>query len=735
MSRLTAATLRASPDFEKLLVVDLETTRNLEEESWTATGAGSYYLTFTDGEPFKVELNGVAYTEYYTVAGCDSNASTWFYDLTNSRLYIHTVDGDSPATTIIGTPKYCVLPAFYIGLANRPVSLQRSRELLVDGKLDRWNDSSTLTRWTKTTTGTAALAREATEVYDSLSAYSAKLTVSAISSSVSIRQATFVRPGKQALLRLKYKCAGTTTPKIMVKDPFDTIWLKSDGTWAVSETKITLSNSTSWTEYSITFSGNTDYFYPYLNVWLIAETNGDECYFDYVELLRYYEPSFFLSYLAEGAVPSVRLSAGTLKDPSDELTIGTLTLADDGFFAQKFGIYKWDNRAVKCLLGVVGATYDELAPMFTGITRLPVLGDGTFKIDVSDSRQEFKNLLNLTFDATTYPNCEANWKEKPIPILFGHIHGLQPPQQDTSGRVYRISQTVFNGTTYALAAVDAVYKNGTLATETTDWTHNLTNGTITLLTGTAADVITCDATGYFSNFADWLYFVLTSVQGISEESVNYRSIIDMKSVRTSLTFARWYSEQVGIREALDAIKRSQNFYFFPRSDGTYYTRIITSTTPSDAPYFYNEDFQGFERWFDVDQCVATVTVQYTPYNDLDLESIAVNTESRPGWERGVKADLALEVLETTAADAATLAAMYGNILYGPPEMIRVTLPAPAVFLEPTDKIYISKSIVDADGTTRTIYTNTVFIVFNIEKNLNDLTATIEAVKYSGLYVW
>src|SRR5512136_76710 len=110
MAAPTIADLAILPDLEKLAVVDWELARALEAESWTATGSGSYYLAFTDGEVVRVQIDGVELAERFSVATCDAIASTFYYDIANSRLYVHTPDGDSPAAA---GPKYSVVAFFF----------------------------------------------------------------------------------------------------------------------------------------------------------------------------------------------------------------------------------------------------------------------------------------------------------------------------------------------------------------------------------------------------------------------------------------------------------------------------------------------------------------------------------------------------------------------------------------------------------------------------------------------
>jgi len=737
MAKVTAATLAGQPDFDKLVVLDWELARKLEEETWSleVTETYAYNLSFTDGEVHRVVVNGGEYAEVFSAALCDATASSFYVSLTNAKLYIHMADGDDPST---GAPtyKYCIMAYFFVGITNSAVSLRRHRETLLDGKLDLWTSSSTLTRWTKGTTGTAALAREATEVYDVYSAYSAKMTVGAAASNIYIYQDITLRPGKAAMIRLKYKCAGTTAPTLRFYDTGANQYLLSNGSWQGSPGGITLTNSTSWTEYSITFTAHASY--SSYRLLLLAQTNGDECYFDNVECKRFYEAAPFLPYLGESALPSISHSVGTFVNPDDQLSFGAVTFVDDGFFAYNYSRYQWHNKLVYVKLGVKTSTYDELAQMFLGLSRTPELADGRFSIDIQDARAEFMNLLQETFTAATYANCEDSWKEKPIPILLGHIHDITPPCSNTTGfDTFKITQTAFPSANYALNNTDAVYvgPRTNARIEGVWWSENLATGTFTLLRSREGQWVKCDATGYFTDWVDWLWFALTEINGTSPDMINYRSLLDLKAVRGGLTLARWYGDQANIRDALNQLKRSAQFFFFTRRTGEFYARALVSSVPSDTQRFYNEDLTGFSVIQETSNTYFSISVRYRNQSTPDSEKYAVVEESRADYEYGAKESIVIDMMETTDADAANMAGYYADILKKPLETIRVTLPAQALFLDPTDKIYISKSIVDNDGTTRTLYSDQVFVIMAIDKDLNSCKATVTAIKSDTAFYW
>ena len=61
----------------------------------------AYYISHVEGEPSKVEEDGVVLTERGSLALCVANAGSWYWDSANTRLYVHTTGSDDPAGYII----------------------------------------------------------------------------------------------------------------------------------------------------------------------------------------------------------------------------------------------------------------------------------------------------------------------------------------------------------------------------------------------------------------------------------------------------------------------------------------------------------------------------------------------------------------------------------------------------------------------------------------------------------
>ena len=80
-----------------------------------------WYITHAEGEPSKVEqclratLVISTYTERASLALCDANPSSWYWDSANNRLYLHTSGSDDPGTA----GKYLIQSYFWDCFCNK----------------------------------------------------------------------------------------------------------------------------------------------------------------------------------------------------------------------------------------------------------------------------------------------------------------------------------------------------------------------------------------------------------------------------------------------------------------------------------------------------------------------------------------------------------------------------------------------------------------------------------------
>lgn len=90
----------ADPNWVPVILAEIELGHRIDTDTWTqadAPNTACYYIDHsTEGEPARVEANGTALTERATLALCQANASSWYYDAATGRLYLHVADGGDP---------------------------------------------------------------------------------------------------------------------------------------------------------------------------------------------------------------------------------------------------------------------------------------------------------------------------------------------------------------------------------------------------------------------------------------------------------------------------------------------------------------------------------------------------------------------------------------------------------------------------------------------------------------
>ena len=101
-------------DREKLLIAEIRLGLLVSASAYTWThDSPAYHTPSVDGEIVAVEQSGAALVRVYSSADCKATASTFFYDMLNGILWVHTSTGASPAT-------FTTIAYFWLCLSNRP---------------------------------------------------------------------------------------------------------------------------------------------------------------------------------------------------------------------------------------------------------------------------------------------------------------------------------------------------------------------------------------------------------------------------------------------------------------------------------------------------------------------------------------------------------------------------------------------------------------------------------------
>jgi len=724
-------------DQEKLIIVEIQPARELQEQDWEAPPTGYsfiYSLPFTDGEVVKITIDENELAEVFSLTDCDSTASSFYYDPWNQMLYIHTPDGDSPETTISGGEyKYCIMAFFWVGFCNDQrkddqVNFERRENVLEDGEFELWASATDLKKWVESIAGTSTINRDGTETYDKDSAYSVRLDIDCANSDAYIYTLNNfkLRPGGKAKLRIKYK-TGLALPQITLRDSGSNVYLDSNGEWQTVPTNIILPASSEWTEYELEFTVHDDYslYKLYLGR---NNAGGQSIWFDNAEVLRYYLALHYKPQLSEESIPAIYQAVGDYHDADEKIQFGTLWFTDSAWWYSKKGIYNFHNKDMLLKVGAIGSDYEELEVIFTGVSTKPRPSDRRTELDMKDPREkEFQKIPRDRFDLTTYPNLDPRYDNRVILILFGKKTNITPVCIDTVNFKYKISQTVFGGTTYALQSIDAVYKDGVLLATPADYTEDLNNGQFTLTADPGDDEITCDARGikcdfedgtYSDNVADIWHFILTVLNGIPESRLHLPSLLDLKSGRTQ-KIGKLLSIDTETLEFGKELKRSTVHQAFPLLNGKYVTKRYTEGTDEDTPVFMNEDYHSFQLEEDTDLAVKTVVIKYDQDPTSGEWKYRADDYSKTEWKHGEKGTLIIETALIDPIEAESLRQFYSRLLRDPADIIKATLPSKALALNPTDKGIFNKSIISDADEEIVILENEVYRLLSHRKTVSD----------------
>ena len=111
---MTFASLVSKPDLDLSVIIEIKVGKEIEGNTWTATGAGSWWSTHSEGEIVELKEDGVALTEQANVAACDA-AAGWYYDHDARRIYVHPTGNDIPDTLDGGSYKYVIIGYMWWG--------------------------------------------------------------------------------------------------------------------------------------------------------------------------------------------------------------------------------------------------------------------------------------------------------------------------------------------------------------------------------------------------------------------------------------------------------------------------------------------------------------------------------------------------------------------------------------------------------------------------------------------
>ena len=478
-------------------------------------------------------------------------------------------------------------------------------------------------------------------------------------------------------------------------------------------------------------------------VWLCFTNNQDSDYIiDFVPQNNL-TPVFYMPYLSLNSIPSVTQAVGEYFRQIVTTQFGSLNFNNDGWFWSNKNLFLWHNKECYVKLGEKNTSYDNFVTIFPGHTRKPKWSDKQVVFNLRDQRAGvLKDIPVDYFDIVDFPNLHEKEINEKRSILFGIKTAIVPALVNTTNFTFEISQTVFNGTTYALKSIDNVYVNDTEIYETFNYTIDLNAGTITLLDDPKDSEVRVNAHGikchydfatglptstFSENVADILFFVLTELNNIPVSKIDLSSLLSLQTKRTQ-RLGTYLNKNTKTNAFIRLLQNSALFHFLPKLDGNYMVRYYDRDVDDDAPRNFDFNYKGFELNEDTDTCFENVILKYDKTPLSDEWTIFNASDDEAGYKYNEKSTLTIETALVSEAEAEVLADFYMQLINAPGDKLVAKLDSGSLNLIPTDKAYFSREIVDMQGDTISILDSELYIIIQARKNIQNATIDILALK-------
>ncbi len=714
-------------DAQRILLVEIQPAHEIESLPWTQhdTYTNLYFTSYIHGVVDKVEENGNVYLETYSLSEADATAGSFYYDFDNQILYLHTLNSDSPNTqTSPPEYDYIILAYFWRYFTSAqpnasPITFPRRQKRLQNESFEVWLSSGELKGWEKIETATSTLTKESDSPYEG--AFCVKATIDALNSQAGIRQTFRLPPGKFCDLVVHYKTTGEATAKIEVRDSNSNVYLKSDGTWSAVASFISLPSSVDWAEYTLHFLSHTDYV-DYIITLTNDSAASEACYFDLLQITAVREENYYLPYLTTTGVASLRQAVAPFYDTAMVMEFGQLQFANDGWWWEQVQTYLWNLKRIVVKYGK--DSENTFSVIFYGQIRTPQVSDIVATIEVVDNKiYTYKSIPDAFFNIDTYPFLEKGADGKPIPIIYGEfgtdnddpLDGIVPT---------KVSSTEYILASHEIEAITAVYRNGVLQTEGSDYTVDLSNAKVTFVSDPGESFVTCKVKGkkcslidgtYSQNVVDFLYDLLVSYCNIDAEELAIDSFLRLRAARTQ--FHHLYIPTVmSVIDIIRIFQTSALFYLIFRPD----TKLAVVFFRSDdvaSMSIQNEDTEQFSYEKEIDGVFSAIKLNYgfMPADGVHHTLVQKN----PSVDLKYKE---IQTLELTTSlrrkeDAADLLNYYSGVTIDPWIKVSVKIPSRLFNLSPGSKITISKKRTIRPGFEYDVLVDAPFRILQLEKDL------------------
>ena len=446
------------------------------------------------------------------------------------------------------------------------------------------------------------------------------------------------------------------------------------------------------------------------------------------------KPIYYRPYLDSRSLRPLTQSLGDYYTTSIKSDLGGVSFIGAGWFYENRTKFIWHNRTIVIKLGYVGAAYGSYEVIYTGIIRDPQYADNNFKISIDNRREKELGKIPIDRYATaTHPLISDQLDGKPVQIVFGQKENVTCIKVNESGGYnYLVSDTVFNGTTYALDDISAVYVDGIRVYVTTNYTVDLNRGIITLLDDPGDSIITADVKGiqcqfdftesgggaktdtWTENVADILFFIIKELNQVALADIDTDSFNDLQGKRTQ-KIGLVLDRLIETKEIIRTLQQSSQFHLFANVEGTYIVKHYDRTESSVTKYFWPKNFSLSE---DTKSCFNKVALNYDRNPTTDewkvVESTNVNIKQKYDTENQV---LEVDTYLTDTTEAQNAADFYAQLTQEPLEKIKTSDDLSSLDYIPTNKITVEREVV-ADKKTITVLEETVYQIIQINKDIN-----------------
>jgi hypothetical protein len=723
-------------DSAKVFLFEANVADEIEDAGWSQHGTYTnvWYTTYTAGFPNKVTEDDYVYEEEFSISDCNGNADSFYYDLKNQVLYLHTHNSDDPGSQTASVYDYKIVAFCWRHICNtqpedQPNIFPRFQEMLVDGEIDIWTNSTTPTHWSIWTAGgTTSINRESSDLYSG--GYCARIDVDSTPNTGTVYVDVKVQPSEKLNLSFWYKhsAGGGDISKWSVKDTGSNVYLQSDGTWQTGSINHTLSHTTDWTYFEIEFNAHddyTDYRFEY-----IGDVASSSAYIDLASIMWQREDNYYRPYLQSPDLPSLDQSVSDYHRGSVEMNVGSIRFINDGWWYNQVQNYLWHNMDMRILYGAQGSTYDEFGLIYTGQTRNPRVGDSYASLQVVDNRiLTYQEIPAEKYWTSNYPNLEDGATGVPIPLIYGTVTDIPPTCIDTTTYKYKVAN-------HALEDITAVYKDGTALTITVDYTVDLANGEFTLTADPGDGFITCDVEGkkcdmedgtFSENVADIAYDILVNYLGIDKTKIDHESFLDLKAGRTQKHML-YLDVGESAMNTLKILSASALFHLIPSPTGTLKAVRYQVGTDADTPRILDEEWVNFDLIYDSSSVYRKVRIRYNRKPASNRYAVEIEEDDNVKRKYDIDKTFTLTSSLRIQAEAENIATYYMDLMKDPLRKVTGNLPTKLFQMIPSEKMVLNKTRFDRDGNLMNILTEEAYRAMKLSKGFSDGRVRVEAVE-------